>query len=103
MIMFERIPTVYNDGSGTMRGSILRAKVAGGWMCIISQVVAHGVIEKGSVFVPDPNHEWDGNSLNIAIPKAQLEDLAATLTTDEQKAAMESLLESIEAEISPAA
>ena len=37
-----------------------RAKVPGGWL-VISQFLigtAHGL-----VFLPDPNHEWDGGSL----------------------------------------
>lgn len=37
-----------------------RAKVPGGWL-VISQFKigsAHGL-----VFLPDPNHEWDGGSL----------------------------------------
>jgi hypothetical protein len=37
-----------------------RAKVPGGWL-VISQFQigpAHGL-----VFLPDPNHEWDGGSL----------------------------------------
>lgn len=37
-----------------------RAKVPGGWL-VISQF--HHGSAHGMVFLPDPNHEWDGGSL----------------------------------------
>jgi len=37
-----------------------RAKVPGGWL-VISQFSVGGA--HGLVFLPDPNHEWDGGSL----------------------------------------
>ena len=37
-----------------------RAKVPGGWL-VISQFYIGGA--HGLVFLPDPNHEWDGGSL----------------------------------------
>jgi hypothetical protein len=36
---------------------IMRSKVPKGWL------VAEGVGKGTIAFVPDPNHEWDGNSL----------------------------------------
>jgi hypothetical protein len=38
-----------------------RAKVPGGWL-VISQFYVGGA--HGLVFLPDPNHEWDGGSLS---------------------------------------
>ena len=50
------------DLTGLMHSKYLleRAKVPGGWLVISQFQVgpAHGL-----VFVPDPNHEWDGGSL----------------------------------------
>ena len=37
-----------------------RSKVPGGWL-VISQF--HTGSAHGMVFLPDPNHEWDGGSL----------------------------------------
>ncbi len=37
-----------------------RSKVPGGWIVVI---LGKDDSEKVGVFVPDPNHEWDGNSL----------------------------------------
>lgn len=34
---------------------VLRAKVPGGWLVLVEG--------KGLTFYPDPNHEWDGNTL----------------------------------------
>ena len=36
-----------------------RAKIPGGWLV----TTAHGNSAMGATFVPDPNHEWDGNSI----------------------------------------
>lgn len=48
------------DGLLDSRYLTERAKVPGGWL-VISQFhigTAHGL-----VFLPDPNHDWDGGSL----------------------------------------
>jgi hypothetical protein len=37
---------------------LYRAKVPGGWLIYIDRVEHSGL-----TFLPDPNHEWDGNSL----------------------------------------
>jgi len=39
---------------------IKRAKIPGGWL-----VWCDGGLKGGLTFVPDPNHEWDGNSLPL--------------------------------------
>ena len=40
-------------------GSIYCAKVPGGWLFRVQQSEGDGI-----TFYPDPNHSWDGNSLN---------------------------------------
>lgn len=35
-----------------------RAKVPGGWL-----IMVRGSTAPGLTFLPDPNHQWDGNSL----------------------------------------
>ena len=39
--------------------SVYRVKVPGGWL--VSVHMGDGV---GVTFYPDPNHQWDGSSLN---------------------------------------
>ena len=61
VLSWENIKTVRED-RGLLNSEYLteRAKVPGGWL-VISQFKigpAHGL-----VFLPDPNHEWDGGSL----------------------------------------
>jgi hypothetical protein len=61
VLRWENIKTVRED-RGLLNSEYLaeRAKVPGGWL-VISQFKigsAHGL-----VFLPDPNHEWDGGSL----------------------------------------
>jgi len=48
--------TIYSTSSGYIK--LERAKVPGGWF--IKVYVQDG---GGGFFYPDPNHEWDGNSL----------------------------------------
>jgi len=38
-----------------------RAKVPGGW--IVRQLKYKGTSAEAMCFVPDPNHEWDGQTL----------------------------------------
>ena len=45
---------IKNSGSLSSTQDTNRAKVAGGWL------VSHF---GGVAFLPDPNHQWDGNSL----------------------------------------
>jgi hypothetical protein len=41
-----------------------RAKVAGGWMLLVSRRTDTGETEvEGFTFYPDPNHKWDGGSM----------------------------------------
>jgi hypothetical protein len=40
-------------------GTVYRAKVPGGWL-----VVFEGYCERSLTFYPDPNHKWDGKSLD---------------------------------------
>ncbi|MDR9768112.1 hypothetical protein RJP56_18790 [Shewanella baltica] len=46
-----------NGGLGSSKYTY-RTKVLGGWL--ISSFVSEGM---GLTFIPDPKHEWDGNSL----------------------------------------
>jgi hypothetical protein len=40
-------------------GTVMRTKVPGGWLVFMWYVDSSGL-----TFYPDPNHEWDGNSLS---------------------------------------
>jgi len=44
---------------GANYGDTYRAKVPGGWLVRVQQVDDDGI-----TFCPDPNHSWNGNSLN---------------------------------------
>ena len=54
VLEFEKIKT-----KGLTK-KVYRTKVPGGWFVSIEE--AHNGAG-GSFFYPDPNHEWDGNSL----------------------------------------
>ena len=45
--------------SGVNFTKTYRAKVPGGWLIRVWQSEGQGI-----TFYPDPNHTWDGNSLN---------------------------------------
>ncbi|MBV5338786.1 MAG: hypothetical protein J0665_04395 [Deltaproteobacteria bacterium] len=53
MIEWERLEC---KGAGLM--PIFRAKVPGGWLIRVQSC------DSGVNFYPDPNHSWDGNSLD---------------------------------------
>jgi hypothetical protein len=63
MIQWEQIPSSQDE--------VWRAKIQGGWLLKMSWqelvTVQNGIrypgAKSGVVFVPDPNHEWDGTSL----------------------------------------
>ena len=57
-IVWFDIPTKKPDGSYGSP-SVKRAKVPGGWFVY----AVEGDASSGLTFFPDPNHEWDGNSL----------------------------------------
>jgi hypothetical protein len=61
ILSWETVITT-RDKKGLLSSEYLveRAKVPGGWLVISQFKVgpAHGL-----VYVPDPNHEWDGGSL----------------------------------------
>jgi hypothetical protein len=40
--------------------TVYRSKVPGGWLVYTQSTFGEGA--SGMAFVPDPNHEWDGNS-----------------------------------------
>ncbi len=48
-LKFERLNT-------SLSGMKYRAKIPGGWIFYANT--------SGSAFIPDPNHEWDGGSLD---------------------------------------
>ncbi len=48
-----------DETDGQKRDYTQRAKIPGGWL--VKSKYIHGV---GLTFVPDPNHQWDGNSLD---------------------------------------
>ncbi|MCL1067216.1 hypothetical protein L2735_10395 [Shewanella olleyana] len=51
--------TLKNKGENGSSQFTYRAKVPGGWL-ISSASANHGI---GLTFIPDPNHDWDGNSI----------------------------------------
>jgi len=62
-IYWERIQTEITDqsdpGISPYRApDIFRSKIPGGWLIFLSLSNINGV-----TFLPDPEHEWDGNSL----------------------------------------
>lgn len=42
---------------------IFRAKIPGGWLVTSKESTASRGAAIGLTFVPDPNHTWDGNSI----------------------------------------
>ncbi len=49
-----------NDGARQAYKFTFRSKVPGGWL-VGASYTTEGI---GLTFLPDPNHEWDGNSLD---------------------------------------
>jgi len=58
---WERIECEREPSRGSIRsfGPMWRAKIPGGWFVVIGSPEG----EAGVAFYPDPEHEWDGNSL----------------------------------------
>ena len=54
MVKWEKL-----EHSSEGYGSLLRAKVPGGWLVRISQSEGEAM-----TFYPDPNHNWNGHSSN---------------------------------------
>lgn len=50
--------TSYHDQPYYNLVSCYRARVPGGWLVNVDLGAG-----SGTIFYPDPNHEWDGNSL----------------------------------------
>ena len=46
-----------------LTGSSYRAKIVGGWLFIIVRGNAQ-VNSSGASFIPDPEHKWDGSSID---------------------------------------
>ncbi|MEN6356064.1 MAG: hypothetical protein ABFD83_03155 [Armatimonadota bacterium] len=56
-----------SNGVAFCADTVARAKVPGGWL-VAFHTSGTGIIDDsygygGLTFYPDPNHEWDGNSL----------------------------------------
>lgn len=54
-----RWEAIRNEGEGNVRDAF-RAKVPGGWLFIAWWGPTWN--GSGATFIPDPKHEWDGNS-----------------------------------------
>ena len=65
-LVWQALP-VYNQGGSLVRET-KRAKVPGGWLVLVS-VNAHTSVSASLTFYPDPEHAWDGHSLDDAEPK----------------------------------
>lgn len=73
MLRFEEIVQNWTYGDKkTPLFEIYRAKIPGGWLIVMAQHdwdrigmadAGYGWGYGGATFVPDPNHEWDGSSL----------------------------------------
>jgi hypothetical protein len=45
----------------TLNGNLYRAKIQGGWLVGLVPTISQQ--STSMVFIPDPNHDWDGKSL----------------------------------------
>ncbi len=54
-LKMEKVDCSYPEGHEKF---VHRSKIPGGWIVIKDDMRGFG-----GFFVPDPNHEWDGNSL----------------------------------------
>jgi hypothetical protein len=50
-----------SQGKAVSWGKLERAKVLGGWFVVLSR---ENISTPTAFFYPDPNHEWDGRSLD---------------------------------------
>ena len=65
MLRFKEIESVRYDERGRQIVSrdllkICRSKIPGGWIVVMTKEAG----EAGVTFVPDPNHTWDGSSID---------------------------------------
>lgn len=60
MLIWERVPSKWQTGGNENTIFLFRAKVPGGWF--VSSGFPGGE-ECSTFFYPDPEHEWDDNSL----------------------------------------
>jgi hypothetical protein len=59
-IVWEHLSTVH----GGMITDTYRARVPGGWLVQVQRSTGDNSASTGGLaFYPDPNHEWDGNSV----------------------------------------
>lgn len=61
---------VWQNIDNTLGSRVYRAKFSGGWLVAFFDYASwndagsgYGYGYGGLTFIPDPNHEWDGNSL----------------------------------------
>jgi hypothetical protein len=63
MVMWEELPRSFVKAEGDRkeyrfyRADIIRAKIPGGWLVMATELAS-------ITFVRDPQHRWDGNSLD---------------------------------------
>ena len=57
-LVFERLPAQYRPAELRVDAPVFRAKIPGGWLVVLQIGQASGT------FVPDPEHKWDGASLD---------------------------------------
>lgn len=57
-----RQPLRWEYVSGTP--AISRARVPGGWLVTVEQATTRGPFQTGIAFYPDPEHRWDGGSID---------------------------------------
>ncbi len=65
MLVFEKLRPKYPKGFA--QEYILRAKIPGGWLVLAWS-------DNGLCFVPDPHHEWDGNSLPLTKDRSNCDE-----------------------------
>ncbi|HBB96663.1 MAG TPA: hypothetical protein DC054_14860 [Blastocatellia bacterium] len=71
MLKIEKLEHDRKFKDGSLVFHLYRAKIPGGWLVLMrnhkyheeySETWAYGY--GGATFVPDPNHEWDGSSID---------------------------------------
>ncbi|MEW6079494.1 MAG: hypothetical protein AB1724_16930 [Thermodesulfobacteriota bacterium] len=66
MFVWEELePMVsYLSGKAGKAAPLYRAKVPGGWVICLLASVAQAGAAGGLTFLPDPDHKWDGSTLD---------------------------------------
>lgn len=69
MLKLEKLEQDQKLKDGDQEFAVYRAKIPGGWLVLMRQfdfdkINGWGWGYGGAAFVPDPNHQWDGSSID---------------------------------------